>query len=235
MTKYCSGETRSFWTSSFNINAWALVYILWPLAFVTFLALGGDGRFRERPVPVYNCSVVNNFASQSLHFYPRSTDADVEESNIGNEGAFEYDLENSTNNTGSGVKYLLVQRPGEPTVEFYGNTSQPSLYSLTLNLTNCWLHSVLPAGDLANLTVFFRSITANRNNTSFNGESGEDNSSVLDVPIGAVVIVGVLFIASLIPYMINGNFENTWVYAGLTCVPGNGFFCLLELLPPCLA
>lgn len=226
MTKYCSGTSRSFWTFIFNINAWALVYILWPLAFLTFLALAGDGRFRESPVPVYNCSVVNDTASQSLHFYSSSIDAETE---IGTEIEVDNTVESSMNNTAaaSDVKYLLVQRPGEDPVQFYGNTSQPSLYSLTLSLTNCSLHSVLPVGDLVNLTVFFQSITASYNNDDDDDNDSNSNSSsfnfgesisVRDVPIGAVVIVGALFIASLIPYMVNGNFENTWVYEGLTCV-----------------
>ena len=68
-------DDRQVWSTAFIVNKWLLLYSLWPIAMLIFAAWAGDGRFRQEPVQVFNCTIVNTPDAQDLNYYPMDNDA----------------------------------------------------------------------------------------------------------------------------------------------------------------
>ena len=188
MTRYVSGANRTFWTLSFRVTSWSLLYCLWPFAFIVFAALSADGRFRSVPVKVFNCTIVNDLVAQVMGIYPRGSELfDV------------FGHINGTNFTKFTPAYMMVRRPFD-TPDFLGNSSAYIEYSRELLLSNCSMERVLPAGDIYNATAAI-------------GTLGPNAVSVL-----ACIIVGALFLVSALAYALPGNFQRAGQHDNLAYV-----------------
>jgi hypothetical protein len=174
MVRYIDGATRTFWGLAFRINAWAVLYTAWPVAFAVFLALGADGRFRPFPVPVYNCTVVNDVAADDI--------------------ASGNDAVNGTTGwaAAEAAATMLVRRPNDTAdavfPDYISATTERASFGWTLHLRDCSLHSVLPIGDL-----FTNSTDGSASMIAFVGPTPGQQ-----VPVLGIIVVGLLYLASVL-------------------------------------